>query len=376
MSLFRIESRDPLIFRDGRPNDGRSESRTLPFPVPSALVGAIRTILGRSGGAFDASKIPALLEKVSLRGPLLAHKKELFVPAPGDALLLKGEDDVLHLQALHPIGLPPGARCSPTTLQLVGLDDEESVLAKPYSEAPKLWNWTSFADWLRDARPRQGEEVERICKLGKKGLPREERIHVAIGPEGTAEDGKLFAAEGLRLLDEDSWEDLSFLIDLDVQDPALGSLTPGLRPLGGERRLARWSSEDPPPFPEVPDWLLDHVRREESPVVRVIFLTPAYVASSVAPGCLNTSLSWVIAAKVDRPRTLSGWDMSKNLPHGQPKKTRRLAAEGSVYWVRLSGDAATRVQWVKDRWMQNLGDDAQLCRDGFGLAAIGLGRSA
>jgi CRISPR-associated protein Cmr3 len=375
MTLFHIESRDPLIFRDGRPNDGRSESRTLNFPLPSALVGAIRTVLGRSGGAFDASRIPRLLSHVSLRGPLLASDKHLFTPPPGDALLFQREDKSLHIQALHPIPLPPGARCTPTSLQLVGLLDEESELAKPFSDAPRLWRWDSLEDWLKNPGPRGHQEAEKICKLGLKGLPREERIHVAIGADGTAEDGKLFSAEGLRLL-LDSWEEVSFLIDLDIRDPALGSLPSGLRPLGGERRLARWRQAERPLLPGVPDWLKTHVAEQENPVVRVIFLTPAYVTSSVAPACLNDGIATIIAAKVDRPKTISGWDMSKNLPHGWPKKTRRLAAAGSVYWVRLSGDAATRVRWVEERWMQNLGDDEQLRRDGFGLAVIGLGRSA
>lgn len=155
-------------------------------------------------------------------------------------------------------------------------------------------------------------------------------------------------------------------------------MTPGLRPLGGERRLARWRAAEKPALPKTPDWLLEHVRQDTSspPVVRVLLLTPAFVKQSLAPDCLSSNGARVIAAKVDRPRTISGWDMSTNLPHGAPKKTRRLAAAGSVYWVELSGDAQARRRWVEENWMQNIGDDEQLRRDGFGLAALGIGRRA
>lgn len=130
-------------------------------------------------------------------------------------------------------------------------------------------------------------------------------------------------------------------------------------------------------LPAMPDWLVTHVKRDEPVLVRVVLLTPAYVESSSKPGCLEQpGVATVVAAKVDRPQTISGWDMAKNLPHGQPKKTRRLATRGSVYWVMLSGSPEQRASWLEDTWMRNIGDDEQLRRDGFGLAAVGLGREA
>jgi len=384
VTTFLIEARDPLIFRDGRPNDGRSESRTLDFPTPSVLIGAIRTQLGRSGGAFNPSLIPQLLKQVSLRGPLLASDSGLFVSAPADALMLKLDDGSLHLKALRPIALPEGARSSLGAEGLVGLPDGENERAKPHAEAPRLWCWRDTERWLQNPEV-PSADVPGLCERGLRALPREERIHVALGPDGTAEDGKLFAAEGLRLFAGSSLgptgkipEELSFLIDLEVRAPELGAMTPGLRPLGGERRLARWRVAEKPALPKTPDWLLEHVRQDTSspPVVRVLLLTPAFVKQSLAPDCLSSNGARVIAAKVDRPRTISGWDMSTNLPHGAPKKTRRLAAAGSVYWVELSGDAQARRRWVEENWMQNIGDDEQLRRDGFGLAALGIGRRA
>lgn len=402
MTTAHIAARDPLIFRDGRPNDGRSESRTLEFPAPSVLAGVVRTLLGRAGGAFRTELIPRLMEQVSLRGPLLASRKGLFVPAPGDALLLKLEDSTgqqndtkqkdgkLRLRALRPLALPAGASCSAMDgLHPVGLRADENDRAKPHDEAPRLWAWEDLEAWLQNPGKLSGDAPEArsfaqgVCQRGVIALPREERIHVALGPLGTAEDGKLFSAEGLRLfpraslgLQEKIPEELSFLIDVEIRDPGLGTLASGIRPLGGERRLSSWRVGDDPPLPTaVPAWLLEHVRRQAAPVLRVLVLTPAYVESSVKPPCLEKDGATVIAARVDRPKTLSGWNMAKNLPHGEPKKTRRFAAAGSVYWVQLSGDEAHRVRWVEERWMQNLGDDEQLRRDGFGLAVIGIGEA-
>jgi hypothetical protein len=42
--------------------------------------------------------------------------------------------------------------------------------------------------------------------------------------------------------------------------------------------------------------------------------------------------------------------------------------------VRLSGSPVERRQWLDDVWMANVSDDPQLARDGFGLAAVGIGR--
>jgi CRISPR-associated protein Cmr3 len=213
-------------------------------------------------------------------------------------------------------------------------------------------------------------------------LVKEERIHVGMGPSGTADDGKLFATEGLRTAgvlfdhekhssrpEKEKHTDLEFLVDLQVEDRALGQLSAVLRPLGGERRLTSWTATSHQ-LPGIPDWLSKHVEQTEKPVVRVVLLTPAHIQESSGPRKLDKEgIATTIAARVDRPLTISGWDMAK----GQPKKTRRLAASGSVFWVQLSGTAKDRLLWLKEIWMGNVSDDPQLARDGFGLAAVGIG---
>lgn len=395
MTMLTIQARDPLVVRDGRPNDGRSESRTLEFPLPSVIVGAVRTALGRRGGTFDASLIPSLLAQVHLRGPLLVAGGQWMAPAPHDALVLAVGDGAFRIRALRPMALPEGARTSLVgDLSLVGLPREEHDPLKPLRGAPRYWSWPAFERWLQDPRTYQAEEAAAILEGGVRGLVREERIHVAVGPNGTAEEGKLFGTEGIRSFaepfraaaTEEGLEDhaqaadaaeVYYGVDVQVGDATLGSPPDGVRPLGGERRLVRWGKLDQLALPLLPDWLRQHVASTEPALVRVVLLTPAFVASSCRPACLERDgVASVVAAKVDRPQTISGWDMSRNLPHGQPKKTRRLAPCGSVFWVELSGTPEQRTRWLEEVWMRNVGDDEQLRRDGFGLAVVGIGRRA
>lgn len=102
MSMWTIIPRDPLIFRDGKPfkADAGARAKSLPFPFPSTLVGAARTLAGRDAatGIFDKSLISELLGK-QLRGPLLVEfdkeKTNFLFPAPADALLLQKENRVV-----------------------------------------------------------------------------------------------------------------------------------------------------------------------------------------------------------------------------------------------------------------------------------------
>ena len=75
----------------------------------------------------------------------------------------------------------------------------------------------------------------------------------------------------------------------------------------------------------------------------------------------------VRSAAVTRPEVVSGWDLAA----GRPKKTRRLAASGSVYFIALSGSKLDRHRWCEETWLRCVSDDAQDRRDGFGLAVLG-----
>ncbi|MEW6405859.1 MAG: type III-B CRISPR module-associated Cmr3 family protein, partial [Chloroflexota bacterium] len=51
--------------------------------------------------------------------------------------------------------------------------------------------------------------------------------------------------------------------------------------------------------------------------------------------------------------------------------TRRMSPAGSVYFLELNGSEANISSFIEAVWMQNISDDEQDCRDGFGLAVLG-----
>ncbi|WP_322512544.1 type III-B CRISPR module-associated Cmr3 family protein, partial [Chloroflexus sp.] len=103
---------------------------------------------------------------------------------------------------------------------------------------------------------------------------------------------------------------------------------------------------------------------------RVILLSPAAFADGYRPPIAwsrGNATAKLQAAVVPRAQVISGWDLAEN----KPKPTRRLAPAGSVYFVSWEkGEDA--VSWLHATWMRNVSDEAQDCRDGFGLAVVGV----
>ena len=73
MSVWLIQPRGPLIFRDGKPFNATpgAQAKSLSFPYPSTLAGGVRTRAGRDEtGRFDPQQIEHLLQ-LNVRGPIL-----------------------------------------------------------------------------------------------------------------------------------------------------------------------------------------------------------------------------------------------------------------------------------------------------------------
>ena len=382
---WMIEPRDPLVVRDGRPNQGRSESVARTFPLPSTLAGAVRTRLGLgSDGVFaKTSELElAALRSVSIRGPLLveADGGTFYVPTPADMVVLGGsgaaqigalvpeeQNDALLDEAM--------ADLWPTVLRGQGGG------GKPV-EGPAFVAWPDLTQWLVSPGPRNGPNAARILDGGIDELPCETRMHVQVGAFGTAEDGMLFEIDGLRFVQMRGGRPVPLSLWVDVDDSAtrIGKLRAGLAPLGGKRRLVRWSRSSVS-FPAVPRALLDAVCKEERSLVRVVLLTPAIFEQGYRPAVTEgtplgagngVTRARLVAACVGRPIAVSGWDMAKR----QPKRTRRAAPAGSVYWVELEGSGEARAAWVSRVWGHSVSEDLQDRRDGFGLAVVGLGGDA
>ena len=375
MSLWTLEPRDPLVVRDGRPSTGRSASATLPFPNPGTIAGIVRTRLGSDErGVFDAGQIEAL-RSIAIRGPLLARLDDgaFYVPPPRDALV---SGQVIH--RLSPIPTPPDALFDSAFSGLpVGRTFHEAHSNGKPEQAPAWWPWELLARWLAEPAALDGGDTQKLLGGALPRLPDEIRSHVKHTDTWTAEDSMLFQTRGLRFVTP-ARAPLALAVDLDASTLGGRTLRRGLGPSGGERRLARWEAAPSWTLPALPGGVRAALRADVPCVrVRVVLLTPAIFNEGSTPGAGPEQLLGaragitpaLVAACVPRPETLSGWDFAKR----QPKKTRRLVSAGSVVWLDLEGPSDARIRWAEEVMMTNVSDEAQDRRDGFGLAAVGVG---
>lgn len=388
MSAWLIEPRDPLVVRDGRPNDGRSESAMLPFPLPSTCAGVCRTRIGSDPGrGFVLGERLDELRKTSLRGPLLADEDtgNLFFPRPFDVRVEATDDGAAEVQTIAPLPAAGGVRHDGAEdLLLVGVPADGRISRKPFHDAPVFWPWSWIERGLRGPLTLNGDEAKSLVGAGLAALPAETRVHLALDRDTeTASEGMLFGTTGLRFVAGradalSSARRLALFFDFESRAVPDRALSHGIAPFGGKRRLARWTRAEAARLPEIPAWLSKRV--EDAPIdaalrLRVLIATPGVFEdgyrprNGASPILPESGIASLVAALVPYPETVSGWDFEKD----RPKPSRRMVAAGSVFWVDLIGTKAQRLAWLKGVWMQNVSDDPQDRRDGFGLALVGVG---
>lgn len=355
MSWWTLDPLDPLMVRDGRPFSTESGgARSLGFPPPSVVAGAIRTRVGfaaRAPGQHAFALKPENAQQIEVAGPLLASEKNgqlsLQIVAPRDAVLYEGD-----AQSWPRYRLAPGAPWSDGAHSDLGgarplLPLVELPVAKPAKDAPAFWSEAAVRAWM--SAPPAADRLARAD--GAKALEHERRVHLSIDPRSlTGEDGKLFSTDGLRLTDPEGNRRV-FLVRADAP------LAAGLLPVGGERRLSRIETARFQPW-EAPKLTGDFAR--------VLLLTPAIFSAGAMPSAIFGAP--VLAAATGRAEAISGWD----LENGRPKRVRRASAAGTVLWVTLPSDPAARAAWVEQVHWRCISDLEQDRRDGFGLAIVGV----
>ncbi len=380
MPTWIIEPRDPLIVRDGRPfgPDPGARARSLNFPFPSTTTGGLRKLAGLTAdGTFDRRLAepnhPDSVLKIGVRGPLLAMLNddgafhEWLLPAPADALLLRGaegkaDQPVRRVQLLPLRATDRGVYAPPRGGEPYLVGPRKAVSEKPFGAPPRFWFWSAFSAWL--AAP--GDGSCDVTTLGIGGPIAESRTHVRINPTTqTAEEGFLFQTSGLEFTGPERRR-LALVVE---SDRTLAHWNSGITSLGGERRLVAWRPGDRT-LPACPDAVRRRIVAERA--CRVVLLTPAHFTAGYRPSWLLEARCGVQpalqAAAVPRPQVVSGWDLRAN----RPKPTRRLAPAGSVYFLSLAAPDDNAVQqWIDAIWMQNISDAPQDRLDGFGLAALG-----
>lgn len=355
-----VEPRDTLIVRDSRPISDGVPMRSVAFPWPSSIAGLARTRAGSDEAGRFVCPDPERLKDIEVAGPWLVELdpeggvKQAFVPAPADCLWDPSEDDGSRLERRR---LVPGSLAEGEMTDLPGdlrpVFAEDAPERKPAKDAPAFWSWAEMSAWL--CAP-QAKSLHSKADFGLPALLREVRTHVAVGAEtGTAVDGQLFSTEGLRFYTDKGRNRLALAFRCGDDQVKAGGVH-----LGGERRLSRLTRASAGAELSRPEGL------SGCRTLRLVLITPGIFEAGWRPKDMKGAE--LVAAAVGRPEVVSGWDF---VARG-PKKCRRMAPAGSVYWYELA-DGVDADAWIDEHWMKCVSDDAQDRRDGFGLCVVGVG---
>lgn len=381
-----LRPRDPILLRDGRPfaAEPGARARTLPWPMPHTVAGALRTHAGEALNFDWKADGPERARALHLRGPLLAtwdgaEEWQVLVPAPRDAVFFEPEKGKPDLMCLRPLAaVPDGAGTLSPSEGLRPLEVTEE--RKPRRDIPTFWTLGCVTEWLSAARPMQFDPV------GALPIPTETRTFVKID-EGrqTGETGMLYSADLLCFADFPAPGSAATPTPTPAQAllcrlRGAGALAAGPQflPLGGERRLATVSAADGAIWPQTADYpgltavLTGKMR------LRLQLVTPALFAGGwkpwreqqltgemrAVPGLRLT----LVAAAVGRLAPVSGWDLQTR----KPKPLRYAAPAGSVYFFEVEDEGGLTAAQIAALFLQPVNDAAADDADGFGLALPGV----
>jgi CRISPR-associated protein Cmr3 len=369
-----IRARDGFFFKDGRGwhTSESSRGRTLAWPYPATLRGALRTVYGRGQETDHPFTSTQWVEqtrglRIAASLPLLRSSTstewQRLWPFPADALLLDGEPLVYRLEPRAVRHATLGRDEDPAREQLWWPRVE--TRSKPRA-APTWWGEADFVHWLTE-RPVAARTQEEYLALAPK---RREMVRLAIDVETqAAEEAKLFSHEIIETMGEQG----EWAIGCQVAWPKGEETAPGphggssLLTFGSDRRLAELSA--------APNSLFDCPlpAMKASKGLRLLTVTPTLFGRGWLPdglqvenasyvGRLREDLDdWVLrAAFVGRPVHHSGWQMA---PHPQPKDTLRLVPPGAVYFFERKNGCDFEAELFQRLWLTQLGGQTE---DGWG----------
>jgi CRISPR-associated protein Cmr3 len=312
-----LEPLDTLFFRGGRPF-GASLPGESGLPTPQAFAGGIRTFLLEKAGAnfefmrgkttpaeaFAAAGAP-WISHASFRGPWLADISTGLAPkpyiyAPADVVLNGKQPARLRpLRARLPGWEPPEAGMLPLWLQGV----------RAGKDRPGWLTFDGLSTYLHDQAltPEHFQPARNLYEL-------EERTGITVDEhKQAAGDRLIYSTRALRLSRQ-----VAFYGEADLPDHAV-ALFAGEETMswGGERHHVVVRRVSPVRWPEAP----------ASERIAILLAAPAFFAARWRPDALPAGK--LIAAAVDGPFVVSGWDLARR----GPKPTRFGVEAGSVYFV-------------------------------------------
>jgi CRISPR type III-B/RAMP module-associated protein Cmr3 len=389
-----IEPRDILFFRDARPMSGSAEGAGGNWPLPSVFYSAMRSaLLAKWPNGLEKFEsldhrlkdgeqgVNATFGDLKTIGPFPAKDSELYVPTPLD--------------------IAPGGIMSPTNA--IGTSNLPCPLkyAVAGSAAPskkKLGDWISIAQlekYLAGTTPETSANEEFFHPENRPG--------VGIDPEtGSNLEGKFYQAQYLRLRPEAVMtafaeckgikrgqnEGADILNELFGERSQLPVIFGGQRGLAylearrdkrmiakptNARKRVKWILLSPALFKDgwKPGWLdtEGQVQLKQDMPKRADFKTRRQWREAIK--ATSTIKARLVAARVGKPITMSGWKLDKTRDNagGGAKPTRLLVPAGSVYYFECESETDAQAL-VKSLHGQVKSDF--LGEKGFGFGICGV----
>jgi CRISPR-associated protein Cmr3 len=353
MRIF-IEPTEPLLFRTGRSFDaGESNFAESIFPpTPETLQGAIRAMIAANTTLVDSAMGIAARFGTDILTKLIGNQNsygrfhivgmslgkrtkddgpvERLFPSP--AFLIKvrfeGDKDPTIVQ-LKPMPLPYVDSNMPDGMRYLSLPDfgGRKLVGKPKSPG-----WLTEEN-LQTALNTQDDFLE--IKTEQDFYTLEPRLGIGMQNDTkTTLTGYLYQIQMIRMearygfvvdirLSEES-NPVEFSDDSKTQK-SLGLPDEGWMILGGEQRAAHFTVLGITPQKESIE--------AQQPGKRIYLATPAYFFKGWQPPMENfTPEHKLIAAAVNKPVSIGGWQLNPNDAGGKSKTTRRCVPAGSVYF--------------------------------------------
>lgn len=423
-----IRPRDPLVLRDARPFSAEPGARAfcLPWPLPRTVAGTMRTHIGNNADPpldWDDKADAGRARATIAHGPLLVGQDagddptwHPYVSAPRDVVFYRPDKDSPELEAmvLRPVSMDQGEGCdlpapvSPRTgkplanLALRPLAVSEDV--KPAPDLPAWWRLDHAMTWLRSTVGKPDESLfpyappdperpgDKRTLRGVKPLPADTRVHVSIDPgTQTNVEGALFTTEALAFRDAPAASSPALAMLARVESGIDWKQDDALVPLGGERRLATITVNDPQAA-----WPTAQCPSEEEFTrangLRLLLVTPALFRYGWAPAWLDNGTIpglaglkvgvKLVGAAIDRRIPVSGWRLATHVDNKGniirkpgPRATRYAVPAGGVYFFTFTKGTPDYETWKKvwaNLWLHPVSDHGVDCDEGFGLVLPGL----
>lgn len=373
-----VSPRDGIFFKDGRDwyasESGRGHA--VPWPFPSSLRGAVRTVWGRqaevrAGEPFGPAQWEANTRDVCL-GPSIALRRLIsedwsprhrMWPTPRDCWFGAPGTPVKRL-------VPRRSRVRTLGSGAEAVDGlwRPDMPHGKQSSLPSFLNDDEFLAWLGNGTLKAPSEAE----VATRSLLSRVDVRIAMNPAtGAAAEGALFVSEVLETLQPAFSGTHEWGIGMQVTIPSATGLE-GVFTLGSDRRLGGAQRVEGGLF-AFPRLSIPRA----SNGLRLVVVTPAEFSGgwlvdgfSLRNGQFVGHLPGIDAelalraALVPRPIYVSGWDMANR----KPKASRALVAAGATYFLQKASGGMFGAQEIESLWLAALG---QAQAEGFGRVVAG-----